>query len=473
MKDRLVEFPNRFKLKKENGSSETITLEAMPGLIEEAGTPLSKGTLLSDKTAKEIERRTDKNPNTVNEALLEIMRIASTGYNSYFEFIKNESIDLIDAAFGKNNEEILSLIGLQLNMYLKFCGINKTSNELTNCNKWSDVLKNNQAISFISEHPELIKLILGSPYAIMPTNAIKINNEAKAGGGTINKPLIIYKFNEYYYSMFLKDNQKIIAKTKDITATEWEVVVEDFKQNYKFESIRLCDTPRGKEFYSVAGINTGSGMWTTGMLHKINFDNFESDIVKTFTIQNLVNRIIPQKSKGIYVSGISSMNYIDLTDFNVSQLEVNEQQLQGISNSKNLYFSKKKFYGKNEDPIIATEYVFEDDITEVTTIPAIMDPNGEMFIATGKVNDKTEIVSIDIDNNKVSKTGMSVNDIETIMIPPWGFGIGKDLFTIPGLQKIKAREGYVINIVGHNFNNNNLIKVVKNKDEAYLCEYKI
>lgn len=474
MKDRLVEYPNRFKLRKENGSSETITLEAMPGFIEEAGTPLSKGTLLSDKTAKEIERRTDKNPNTVNEALLEIMRIASTGYNSYFEFIKNESIDLIDAAFGKNNEKIISLIGLQLNMYLKFCGIDKISNELISCDKWSDVLKNDQAILFITKYPELMKLILSSPYAIMPTEFKKINNEAKAGGGKIIKPFIIYKYNTYYYSMFTKGNQKIIAKTTDITAEEWEIVVENFTQKYKFESIKLCETPRGKEFYSVEGINDGSGVWTTGVLHKVSFDTFESEEVKTFTIQNLVNRIIPhEKSKGIYVSGISTMNYINLENFNVNTLEANEQQLQGHLNNNGIYFSKQKFYGKNEDPKLATQYLFDDGITEVTTVPAVLDLGGTMFIATGKVNDKTEIVSIDIDNNKVSKTGMSVNDIEAIMIPPWGFGIGKDLFTIPGLQKIKAREGYVINIVGHNFNNNNLIKVVKNKDEAYLCEYKI
>ena len=124
----------------------------------------------------------------------------------------------------------------------------------------SDVLKNDQAISFIEKYPELIKLILSSPYAIMPTEFKKINNEAKAGGGKIIKPFVIYKYNEYYYSMFAKGNQKIIAKTTDITAEEWEIVVENFTQKYKFESIKLCETPREKEFYSVEDINDGSGV---------------------------------------------------------------------------------------------------------------------------------------------------------------------------------------------------------------------
>ena len=67
MKDRLVQHPNRFKLRRENGSTEIITLEAMPGIIKEEGTPISKGTMLSDSVCENLAL--DKSSGTVSEAL--------------------------------------------------------------------------------------------------------------------------------------------------------------------------------------------------------------------------------------------------------------------------------------------------------------------------------------------------------------------------------------------------------------------
>lgn len=67
MKDRLVQHPNRFKLRREDGSTEIITLEAMPGIIKEEGTPISKGTMLSDSVCENLAL--DKSSGTVSEAL--------------------------------------------------------------------------------------------------------------------------------------------------------------------------------------------------------------------------------------------------------------------------------------------------------------------------------------------------------------------------------------------------------------------
>ena len=67
MKDRHVEYPNRFKLYKTDGSSEIVTIEALPGMVEEEGTALSKGTLLADSVCDNLAL--DRDLGTVSEAL--------------------------------------------------------------------------------------------------------------------------------------------------------------------------------------------------------------------------------------------------------------------------------------------------------------------------------------------------------------------------------------------------------------------
>lgn len=67
MKDRHVEYPNRFKIYKTDGSSEVVTIEALPGIIKEEGTPISKGTMLADSVCDNLAL--DRNSGTVSEAL--------------------------------------------------------------------------------------------------------------------------------------------------------------------------------------------------------------------------------------------------------------------------------------------------------------------------------------------------------------------------------------------------------------------
>lgn len=52
MRDRIVEHPNRFKLTPVIGQEGVYDIEMRPGLITDVGTPISKGTLLKDSTAK-------------------------------------------------------------------------------------------------------------------------------------------------------------------------------------------------------------------------------------------------------------------------------------------------------------------------------------------------------------------------------------------------------------------------------------
>lgn len=48
MKDRVVQYPNRFKLVPVAGTTDVVDLVPVPGTVTDEGTPLSKGTLLGD-----------------------------------------------------------------------------------------------------------------------------------------------------------------------------------------------------------------------------------------------------------------------------------------------------------------------------------------------------------------------------------------------------------------------------------------
>ena len=65
MKDRVVEFPNRYKLVPVAGQENTYDFVAVPGAITEEGTPINKNTLLTDAVAERFGL--EGNP-TVNEA---------------------------------------------------------------------------------------------------------------------------------------------------------------------------------------------------------------------------------------------------------------------------------------------------------------------------------------------------------------------------------------------------------------------
>ena len=66
MKDRVVEFPNRYRLVPVAGQENTYDFVAVPGTITEEGTPINKATLLTDAVANRFGLEGDP---TVSEAL--------------------------------------------------------------------------------------------------------------------------------------------------------------------------------------------------------------------------------------------------------------------------------------------------------------------------------------------------------------------------------------------------------------------
>lgn len=66
MRDRQVQYPNRFRLNAVSGQENVYDLVAVPGTVTQAGTALNKANLLSDATAALLGLTGDP---TVNQAL--------------------------------------------------------------------------------------------------------------------------------------------------------------------------------------------------------------------------------------------------------------------------------------------------------------------------------------------------------------------------------------------------------------------
>jgi len=93
---------------------------------------------------------------------------SDTRTDSYLTFCGNANVNMLDAAFGKNNEDRITGIGRQLAMYAWFKGSNKqfhTLTELIQCNTFAEILSNNAPLYEAFGNPYIYDLIQVSPYA--------------------------------------------------------------------------------------------------------------------------------------------------------------------------------------------------------------------------------------------------------------------------------------------------------------------
>ena len=90
----------------------------------------------------------------------------SIDLSSYFAFCAGVNDNSIDCAFGKNNEDRILNLGLQLAMYSWFCGDSKTDypyTELCNCCTLPEIEKNNVAFKELWENNTL-RVLYMRPY---------------------------------------------------------------------------------------------------------------------------------------------------------------------------------------------------------------------------------------------------------------------------------------------------------------------
>lgn len=124
----------------------------------------------------------EETPKTVN----------SIDLSSYYAFCANVNETSIDCAFGKNNEDRILNLGLQLAMYSWFCGDSKTDypfTELCKCCKLTDIETNNAGFKELWENNTLRRLYIGGSIATsdssrrqFPSN--RVMQRKKVGAGT-------------------------------------------------------------------------------------------------------------------------------------------------------------------------------------------------------------------------------------------------------------------------------------------------
>lgn len=142
IKDRLVEHPNRFKLIAVPGMEGVYDLIPHPGEVTEEGT-------------------------AVNKALFNDLQ-SDIPIGSFLAFAGNVNSDMLNAAFGKGNEDRMVGLGRQLAMYAWFKGEDKTTfpfTQLSLQNTLQECIDEPGALVEIMYSSTVQNLINTSPYA--------------------------------------------------------------------------------------------------------------------------------------------------------------------------------------------------------------------------------------------------------------------------------------------------------------------
>ena len=107
----------------------------------------------------------------------------SVDLSSYMAFCMNVNTDSLDSAFGKNNEDIIFGVGLQLAMFGWFKGADKTTfpfNELKSKSSVAEIVNSNPALAEIVSDSNISNIVYTSPYARAEMLTVK-GNELPAG----------------------------------------------------------------------------------------------------------------------------------------------------------------------------------------------------------------------------------------------------------------------------------------------------
>jgi len=167
MLDRVATNPHRYKLTEVDVPNLIYDLE-FAGDVTTAGTPLSKATLLSDETA--VGFGLVGSTATIDDVLKTILSFPSMYTSSYVLFCSTVDSSSLDCAFGRNNEDIMRAIGMQLAMYAWFSGDSKTTFPFTNLQTkqtLDDVLSDTASRIELFSSTKLITLLSHSQYALV------------------------------------------------------------------------------------------------------------------------------------------------------------------------------------------------------------------------------------------------------------------------------------------------------------------
>lgn len=156
MEDRVVKKPNQYR---DRNTGQLLDLVPEPEEVTEPGTPICKETLFPDPVAKMY--MLDGQEAVVKNALDRGMNIAS-----YLAWAGNVNANMRDAALGKGNEDRVVNIGMQLAMYMWYCGVDSATfpfTKMAQCRTLSDCAK--YAIDEILSCDSLLTFLNTSDYA--------------------------------------------------------------------------------------------------------------------------------------------------------------------------------------------------------------------------------------------------------------------------------------------------------------------
>ena len=171
---------------------------------------------------------------------------------SYLAFVGNVNADMIDAAFGKNNEDLIKNLGLQLAMYAWYKGFEKENYTFTNlrCSETlNDIFSNINAIKEVfiestyiynndspstSEHSDLKdrtlpNLFFQSEY-VKSTHLLQVFDEYKKAPGNSTSDSFTYKCNFDPSKKYLCNLTGKVG-TKDSTVYGFTFVINGVNQH--------------------------------------------------------------------------------------------------------------------------------------------------------------------------------------------------------------------------------------------------
>lgn len=190
----------------------------------------------------------------VNDALANIVKIL---YPSYMAFCTNANSDSLDAAFGKNNEDLILNIGKQLCMYSSFKGSELSGNDkklLLSVDKFDTICRSKTLSDIICDHENLLNLIDSSPFAIEKfkcnrgledcilydgnsgTNNLDFSNvsytNSRSSGNVSNEGKYIKVYTDYSQSKVYSMQAKIPLKS----------AISEHRY-YKYLKVKFADSP--------------------------------------------------------------------------------------------------------------------------------------------------------------------------------------------------------------------------------------
>ena len=209
MKDRVVEFPGRYR---DKISGQILELVPEPGEITAVGTPISKATLLTDETASLYGLGADGTPNDA------FAHAFPTG--QLMAFAGSTNSEILDAAFGKGNEGFIHGIGRQLAMYAWYRGDSKETfpfKSLLRCDTFLDCIQ--YGIHELWENAAISALIENSPYAkglmdnvFTPENVRAWKKDYDVLNGIANNATVVNKLRDEYWDIWKENWQTYTAR---------------------------------------------------------------------------------------------------------------------------------------------------------------------------------------------------------------------------------------------------------------------